>query len=154
MCLSEKLPGIAEEASLPPAFVRRRIRAAGAVSYVYRNKSGWLQPETQYIYDLEMPLASDGRDQISTLKPNDGEAEDFKLMPADDVLDQMVKEEFKPNCALVLIDFFVRSVSQTHTARLCSSTHRHGLLTPETDAKFLDINQRLKRSLYPLPGPA
>lgn len=103
---------------MPPAFVRKRIRAAGAISYIYKNKAGWLQPETQYIYDLEMPVpperatssdldtAENGNPVV--LRPNDGEAESFSLMPAEEVLERMIEGEFKPNCALVLVDFFIR----------------------------------------------
>ena len=91
-------------------------------SYIFRSDDGWLQPETQYVYDLEMALpppaffedpATFASEQVSAsepvvLRPNDGEAESFALMPADEALDNMVKGEFKPNCALVLVDFFVR----------------------------------------------
>lgn len=91
-------------------------------SYIFRSDDGWLQPETQYVYDLEMSLpplaffedpATFASEQASAsepvvLRPNDGEAESFALMPADEVLDKMVLGEFKPNCALVLVDFFVR----------------------------------------------
>jgi hypothetical protein len=36
----------------------------------------------------------------------------------------------------------------------CKTCNRHGLLTAETDAKYLEISQRLRGSIYPLPGPA
>ena len=84
---------------------------------MYKNKNGWLQPETQYIYDLEMPappsdgsVPEKGDDDPVVLRPNDGEAESFALMEAEEILDRMVKEEFKPNCAMVLVDFFIRRV--------------------------------------------
>jgi len=147
----------AEEASLPPSFVRRKLRPTGAISYIYRNKSGWLQPENQYIFDLQMPvpperadpspsassgandkgaetaglktaqanipeksdeegseIQSDGfpltneRGEPVVLRPNDGEAETFSLMPASEVMEMIIKGEFKPNCAVVLLDFFIR----------------------------------------------
>jgi hypothetical protein len=42
------------------------------------------------------------------LRPCDGEAESFSLMKTDEVLDNVVKNKFKANCALVLLDFFMR----------------------------------------------
>lgn len=42
------------------------------------------------------------------LRPNDGEAESFSLMQTNEVLDNIIKNKFKANCALVLIDFFLR----------------------------------------------
>ena len=42
------------------------------------------------------------------LRPNDGEAENFALMGVDEIVERIVREEFKPNCAIVLVDFFIR----------------------------------------------
>jgi len=36
-----------EEASLEEDFVRKHARAVGAVSYFFRTKTGWLQPEVE-----------------------------------------------------------------------------------------------------------
>ena len=67
-----------------------------------------LQPEVQYIYDLE--LAEDVEP-----KPSDDEVEAFELMTVDEAKVALRDGEFKPNCAVVLLDFFVR----------------HGILTSE-----------------------
>lgn len=143
----------AEEANLPPTFVRKRARPVGVISYIYRNKYGWLQPEVQYLYDLEMPppveparqetseeeatqnlavIANESetattptensvkksqekeipdrneKGEPCILRPNDGEAESFSLMKTDEILEHIIKNKFKANCALVLIDFFLR----------------------------------------------
>lgn len=89
-----------EEASLPPAFVASRIRAASALVYNYRTKNGWLQPEVQYVYDLKMDPLSMGEEVV---KPgvNDSEVEEFMLMDLEEVVKRMCEGEFKPNCALV-----------------------------------------------------
>jgi 8-oxo-dGTP pyrophosphatase MutT (NUDIX family) len=74
-----------EEASLPAELIRSRARAAGVVSYFYvRGESaggeqGLLQPEVEYVYDLEIP-----EDIIP--KPNDDEVESFDLLPLDEVI--------------------------------------------------------------------
>ncbi|BGP47569.1 hypothetical protein JCM10450v2_003432 [Rhodotorula kratochvilovae] len=130
----------AEEASLSPAFVAPRIKQAGVVTYHYRTSAGYLQPEVQYVYDLRLPApgAPDaGEGSQPSTNPADGEVESFALLPLDEVVQRMVDGEFKPNCALVLVDFFIR----------------HGLLTAESDTRFLEIAARLRRPLG-LPGPA
>ncbi|GAA6044359.1 hypothetical protein JCM8097_008407 [Rhodosporidiobolus ruineniae] len=136
----------AEEASLPPHFVAPRLKQGGVITYCYRTKEGWVQPEVQYIYDLPLPppalaatLTPTGEPASynPTTNPDDGEVESFELLDLEDVVERMVRGEFKPNCALVLLDFFLR----------------HGLLTSESDTRFLEIATRLHRPLG-LPGPA
>ena len=99
------------------------------ISYFYQTKSGFCQPEVEYTYDL--PLPSD-----VVLIPVDGEAESFELLPWRQVLKLVKVGEFKPNCALVLIDFFIR----------------HGLLKVEDEPDYLEISSELKNKLN-LPGP-
>ncbi|KAI0252750.1 NUDIX hydrolase domain-like protein [Lactifluus subvellereus] len=111
----------AEEASLDPELVRKRARAVGAVTYYYQTKIGWLRPEVQHVYDMRLEPGE------ARLAPMDGEVESFELMSLDEVVARMHAGEFKPNCALVLIDFMVR----------------HGHLTPENEPRYLEISQRL-----------
>ncbi|GAA5824043.1 hypothetical protein JCM3770_005135 [Rhodotorula araucariae] len=133
----------AEEASLSPAFIAPRIRQAGVVTYHYRTAAGYLQPEVQYVYDLRLPApgsaeaAAAGEGAQPSTNPADGEVESFELVTLEETVRRMVDGEFKPNCALVLIDFFIR----------------HGLLTAESDTRFLEIAARLRRPLG-LPTPA
>jgi 8-oxo-dGTP pyrophosphatase MutT (NUDIX family) len=93
-----------EEASLDPAWVAPRLRQAGVVTYHYRTDWGWLQPEVQYVYDLELPdpdnLADGEHKVIPTTNPADGEVESFELLSLEEVVQRMVAGEFKPNCAL------------------------------------------------------
>ncbi|KAI9438326.1 NUDIX hydrolase domain-like protein [Lactarius indigo] len=110
-----------EEASLDPELVRERVRSVGAVTYYYQTKAGWLQPEVEYVYDMRV---EPGEVQLA---PMDGEVESFELLPLDEVVARMHAGEFKPNCAVVLIDFMVR----------------HGHLTPENEPRYLEITQRL-----------
>ncbi|KAG8819716.1 hypothetical protein FRC17_010349, partial [Serendipita sp. 399] len=85
-----------EEASLEEDVVRPTIKPAGAVSYIYQTKKGWLQPEVEYVYDLLVPPGEEG-DTKYTPKPFDGEAESFELIPIDVVREKMLAQEFKPN---------------------------------------------------------
>ncbi|KAM0789109.1 hypothetical protein ACM66B_003164 [Microbotryomycetes sp. NB124-2] len=121
-----------EEASLDQEFTSKQIKNAGVVVYNYRTKQGWLQPEVQYVYDLELA-------QDDSVKPrtNDSEVESFELMTLEQVVKKMMEGQFKPNCALVLCDFLLR----------------HGYLTPESDARFLEVASGC-RTMLTLPGPA
>lgn len=65
-----------EEASIPPSIADNAI-SAGVVSYYTYTENG-LQPETQYIFDLEIPLDFQP-------KPKDGEVECFYLWSMDEV---------------------------------------------------------------------
>lgn len=123
-----------EEASLDAAMVRRDARAVGTVSYFHirdaraGGETGLLQPECQFVYDLEV-----GDDVV--LRPNDGEVEGFELLGTDEVKERLARGEFKPNCALVLLDFFMR----------------HGILTPENERHYAEIVSRMHRLLeFPL----
>ena len=100
------------------------------MAYYYKSELGLAQPEVEYTFDLPMP---------SSLRPEpvDGEAESFALLPFSDVLQLMRQGEFKPNCALCLLDFFIRK----------------GKVTPESDTRYLELCTRMRRTLS-LPAPA
>ncbi|PSN61834.1 thiamine pyrophosphokinase [Corynespora cassiicola Philippines] len=120
----------AEEASLAEDLVRSKVKAAGTITYYHirsekaGGETGLMQPEVQYIYDLELP-----EDVIP--KPGDDEVEEFYLWGVAQVKEAMARGEFKPNCALVVLDFFVR----------------HGILTSENEKDFIEIVSRLHRRL-------
>jgi hypothetical protein len=90
----------AEEASIP----RKLAEQAKAVSFIaYWNQSGpQLKPDVMTCFDLELP-----HDFIPTA--HDGEVHAFELWPLQRVYETVRDTtEFKYNCNLVLIDFFVR----------------------------------------------
>lgn len=117
-----------EEASLPEDIVRARAKSTGCLTYMYvrderaGGEAGLLQPECEYIYDLKL-------DPDIIPKPNDTEVEDFRLWSVDEVKQALANGEFKPNCAVVVIDFFMR----------------HGILTPENEKDYLEILARSHR---------
>jgi 8-oxo-dGTP pyrophosphatase MutT (NUDIX family) len=119
-----------EEASLPEDLVRPNVQACGTISYfTVRGKqaggeTGLFQPECQYIYDLEIP-------ESAICKPGDNEAENFQLWSVEEVQKALGEGSFKPNCALVLLDFFVR----------------HGILRHDNEKDFIEIVSRLHRRL-------
>lgn len=79
-----------------------RAVPAGSVSYRYATEKG-LSTKTLMTYDLEMP---------GELQPlcADGEVDEFRLVPVDELLRSLRDELplWKPNSALVAIDFCVR----------------------------------------------
>ncbi|KAL4802367.1 NUDIX hydrolase domain-like protein [Aspergillus unguis] len=119
-----------EEASLPEDVVRASSTAAGCVSYTYMRdaraggETDLVQPEVEYVYDIKLPPSV-------VPKPNDTEVEEFCLLTVEETKKALANREFKPNCAVVLIDFFLR----------------HGILTPENEKDFLQIVTRIHRRL-------
>jgi hypothetical protein len=103
-----------EEADIPRDLVNSAI-ATGAVSYCCETEIG-LKPDTLYCYDVELPA--------SFIPQNtDGEVAEFQLMDLPEVIDLVLhSDEFKTNCNLVLLDFFVR----------------HGAIDPE-HPQYLDL---------------
>ncbi|KAI4170106.1 MAG: hypothetical protein LQ343_005247 [Gyalolechia ehrenbergii] len=123
----------AEEASFPDDLVRSTVKACGTISYFsFRDEraggeAGLLQPEVQFVYDMEV-----GEDVVP--KPYDDEVKDFRLWTVAEVQEALSNRMFKPNCALYLLDFFIR----------------HGILTPQNEKNYVEIVSRLHRKL-PFP---
>jgi len=96
-----------EEAGIPAALADK-ARAAGFVTYHTDTPEGF-KSDLLYCYDLILP---------ANFTPccTDGEVAGFELLPIERVMDLVRNgDSFKPNCNLVLIDFFIR----------------HGYLDPE-----------------------
>lgn len=123
----------AEEASFSEQLVRSNAKPCGTVSYFHirdaraGGEAGLLQPECQYVFDMEV-----GAEVVP--KPGDNEVEDFYLWTVDEVKRALAEGQFKPNCAAVLLDFFIR----------------HGILTAENEKDYVEIVSRLHRKL-PFP---
>lgn len=122
-----------EEASLPEDLVRKNVKPCGAVTYLCESGAGsggdlgLMVPDVLYVYDLEV-----GQDVV--LKPQDDEVEAFYLWDVQQVKEALLREEFKTNCASVMIDFFIR----------------HGIITDDNEPDYLEIVTRLHRAL-PVP---
>ncbi|KAG6042150.1 hypothetical protein E4U41_004954 [Claviceps citrina] len=124
-----------EEASLSEDVVRDNARPAGTVTYIYvtdeKNvgEADFIYPECQWIYDLELPARV-------VPQPKDGEVEEFTLCDVDHIKMDLANGKFKDNCAVVMLDFFIR----------------HGIITGDNEPDFDAIHQRMHRIL-PFPGP-
>ncbi len=96
-----------EEASIP-RHLAEQAKAVSAISYYYDLPIG-LRPDVIFNYDLKLPADF-------TPQPNDNEVESFQLYPIEELLDVVANtQNFKFNCAVVVIDFAIR----------------HGIITPE-----------------------
>ena len=120
----------AEEASLPVDIVEKHVRPVGTISYFYvrdhraGGETGLLQPETQYVYDLEL-------DEKIVLRPSDSEVVNFRLWGLEQVKQALYGGQFKPNCALCLIEFLVR----------------HGEISAQNEPRYLEILPRMHRRI-------
>lgn len=119
-----------EEASLPEELIRQKARCRGVISHMnitgedFPGEKGLVTPDYVYVYDLELA-------QNVVPKPHDEEVSSFTLMSIEELMAALLREEFKPDSAAVLVDFLVR----------------HGTITPENEPDFVEISMRLHRRL-------
>lgn len=131
-CLETVIKECYEEAGLNDRFVAKNCQSVGVISYLYQvekgalTERGFVQPEVEYLYDLNLGT--------TVPHPVDGESEDFQLMDLDEVTTRLRNGEFKDNCAGIIVDFLMR----------------HGLITPEDEPDYIEIQSRLHR-LPPFP---
>lgn len=109
-----------EEAGVP-VDIARTARPVGAISYVHEARDGQ-KPDVMFVFDLEFPASF-------TPVNTDGETAEFTLLPVAEVMEiTRATRDFKFNCALVNIDFFVR----------------HGVLAPD-HPDYVEIQRGLHR---------
>lgn len=142
-----------EEAGLSPEYAKRVLKPVGCLTYWFmkeykdnysseegeKGKEGegltLFQPECEYIYDMQM-------DSFTIPTPFDGEVADFRLLTLSQLKSALSSGAFKPNCALVAIDFLIR----------------HGLVgaekggeKSEKEEDYVEIVQRMHRRFdYPM----
>lgn len=119
-----------EEACLPPDVVRGKAVATGTVSWFNVSDEraggevGLMNPGVLYVYDLEVGA------EVS-FTPVEGDIQSFSLLGLDQVLAALRRAEFKPSCAMVMLDFLAR----------------HGILNAENEKDYEEIVSRLHRRL-------
>lgn len=117
-----------EEASLLRDFVSKNAKSVGVITYMTRSqRSGAVHPDVLFLFDLKMP-------ESLVPSPNDEEVSEYNLLTVEEVKTAMFGGEFKSNCNLVMIDFFIR----------------HGIITSENEPDYVELQQRLHRRL-PIP---
>lgn len=126
-----------EEASIPEMVMRQQAKEVGTVTYIYitdersGGEPGYIYPECQWVYDLELP--SDGS---VVPEPKDGEVDSFSLRTIEEIQEQLSQGLWKPNCALIMLDFLLR----------------HGIYTLENEPDYEELCARSHRHIH-FPGP-
>ena len=111
---------LAEEADVPRGLAERAV-PVGAITYSHEmpdgEAPGGLKSDVAFTYDLELPGDFEPRN-------SDGEIDEFYLWSLAEAMETTREtRDFKYNCALVNIDFFIR----------------HGALNAEAEPDYLDI---------------
>ncbi|KAM9828041.1 thiamin pyrophosphokinase 2 [Syngnathus typhle] len=111
-----------EEACIPETLAEK-AHPVSTVSYTYQDGEGVFS-ESQFVFDLELPLA---------FKPKvgDGEVQEFYLLPIEKVKELLATEDFKPNCAMVVLDFLIR----------------HSFIEPDREPFYQEFVSGLHRAL-------
>jgi len=124
-----------EEASLPTEYVKEHVVPVGVITHLSVSSLGkpleLVYSQVLYIFDMEVS-------ESIILKPGDDEVEKFQLWSIEEVKQAMLRQEFKPNSSLVMMDFFIR----------------HGIFTPDNLEGYADISMRLRRLLPVAITPA
>jgi 8-oxo-dGTP pyrophosphatase MutT (NUDIX family) len=122
-----------EEASLDRAKLRRNLGSPHTLTFMHvadehagKGEVGLIYPEVQYIFECELPS-----DMAPRTNPDDNEVESFKLCTVDEVKAQLLNGRYKPNCALILVDFLIRK----------------GIITREDERDYDEIIERMNRDL-------
>ncbi|CAL8324125.1 unnamed protein product [Merluccius merluccius] len=112
-----------EEEACIPAAIAKKARPISTVSYTYEGEEG-VFPESQFVFDLELP--ADFQPRVG-----DGEVQEFYFLPIDKVKELLVSDDFKPNCALVVLDFLIR----------------HSCIDPDTEPYYQEFVEGLHQNL-------
>ncbi|XP_061826101.2 thiamin pyrophosphokinase 2 isoform X1 [Nerophis lumbriciformis] len=123
MSIKRTLVKECEEEACIPECIAQEARPVSTVSYTYEDGEG-VFAESQFVFDLELP---------ASFKPRvgDGEVQDFYLLPIQEVKELLATEDFKPNCALVVLDFLIR----------------HSFIEPDNEPFYQDFVSGLHQAL-------
>ncbi|KAK6072165.1 NUDIX domain-containing protein [Seiridium cupressi] len=119
-----------KEVSLPADLLHRDIHSYGVLTYTNTTaedgigENRLIIPDTIYVYNIQLC-----EDVVP--KSRDGEIKEFYLMTMDEVEEALAGAKFKPNCAVVMIDSFIR----------------HGIISADNDEDFVEICQRMHHRL-------
>uniref|UniRef100_A0A8C6TXA4 Thiamin pyrophosphokinase 2 n=1 Tax=Neogobius melanostomus TaxID=47308 RepID=A0A8C6TXA4_9GOBI len=112
-----------EEEACVPASLANKAVPVSTVSYTYEDEEG-VFAESQFVFDLELP--QDFRPAVG-----DGEVQEFYLLPITEVQQLLATDDFKPNSAMVVLDFLIR----------------HSFIHPDTEPLYQDFVTGLHQQL-------
>jgi len=117
-----------EEASIPAEWTSKSAVPVGSISYCYQSDSGGeeagVKPEMEFCFDLPLPLDFC---PVNT----DGETETFFLWSIERVKEELTSGDFKPNVAIVILDFLIR----------------HGYLHPDEDVHYCEFLEGIHKAI-------
>jgi len=116
----------AEEEANVPLDIARRMHPAGCVSFFFESERG-IFPQTEFVFDIELPA-----DFTPTV--NDGEAENFELVPVNQVLSRLFEPDVKTTSTPIAVDFLVRK----------------GIINPENEPNYPELVENLHIPLHRL----
>ena len=90
----------------------------------FKGEKGLVMPDYIYSYDIELPA-----DVIP--RPHDDEVDCFYSMSVEELKAALLRGEFKPDSAAILVHFLII----------------HGIVTAENEKDYVEINMRLHRML-------
>lgn len=102
----------------------KTLKSVNAITYAYENQYG-ISREGEFIFDIRLPATF-------IPKNDDGEAQSFYLMDVNQLKKAIISDDFKPNSALITLDFLMR----------------HGLITPDEDENYFFILENIHASGY------
>ncbi|XP_053156694.1 uncharacterized protein LOC128346924 isoform X2 [Hemicordylus capensis] len=112
-----------EEACIPTSLTAQ-AKSVGTISYTYEGTHGGIYAECQFVFDLELP-------EEFVPQVGDGEVQEFYLWPLDKVKEAIGSSDFKPNCAMVALDFLIR----------------HSYIEPDKEPHYVELIEGLHRTL-------
>ena len=98
----------------------KSLKPVGAISYSYETEDEGIHREGEFCFDIQLPIDFVPRNK-------DGEAESFHLMNVDEVKKAVIRNDFKPNSALITIHFLIR----------------HGLISPDEDENYFYLLENM-----------
>ncbi|KAJ5185533.1 hypothetical protein N7491_006601 [Penicillium cf. griseofulvum] len=119
-----------EEASIPEEIVKMKVKPMSHLTYFHirgdkaGGETGLFQPEVEYTYELQL-------DVNMIPKPRDSEVESFSLYTIEEVLYALKGGQFKPNSAIVIVEFLIQ----------------HGILNAENEPGYSEILSHLHRKI-------
>jgi len=118
-----------EEAGFEKQSILERVKATGVLTYMSLssygfNEEDYVIPDMLYVYDMVL-------DKDTIPETRDGSTRDFQLLTVEEVKVALRNGDFKPNSAVVMIDFLIR----------------HGVITMENEREYVEIVNRMHRRL-------
>ena len=97
----------------------RTLKSVDCITYAYEDEDG-INREGEFVFDIKLPL-----NFVPINK--DGEAESFQLMTIEEIKKAVISDDFKPNSALITINFLMRK----------------GLITPDENSNYLYLLENM-----------